>query len=114
MPLTKIPDLMRPDVCAARAAVHWQNARAALSLAIQHRDARDRLVASVYVGPGPVPADWAAVLERASREGDAMQQCYIAARQCADLASHYRRRLAVLAGRDAAIGAAVHRDGLVG
>jgi hypothetical protein len=87
MPLTKIPDLMRPDVCAARAAVHWGNARAALSLAIQYRDAGD---------------------------SDMARRCFDAARQCADLASHYRRRLAVLAGRDAAIGAAVHRDGLVG
>ncbi len=87
MPLTKTPDLMRPDVCAARAAVHWQNARAALSLALQYRDAGDR---------------------------DTAGRAFDAARQCADLASHYRRRLVALAGRDAAIGAAVHRDGMIG
>lgn len=86
MPLTKTPDLMRPDICARRAAVHWQNARAALSLAIQYRDAGDR---------------------------DTAVRAFDAARQCADLASHYRRRLAVLAGRDAAVAHAVHRDGLV-
>jgi hypothetical protein len=113
MPLTKIPDLMRPDVCAARAAVHWGNARAALSLAIQYRDARDRLLATVFEA-ARWPADWPRLFGEAYEADDMARQCFAAARQCADLASHYRRRLAVLAGRDAAIGAAVHRDGLVG
>jgi hypothetical protein len=83
-----------PRALARLAAVHWQNARVALALAIQHRDLGHDLASDHH--------------------RDRARAFLAAARQCGQLAAFYRRRLAAVAGaRDAAVANALHRSGVL-